>query len=65
MVKLYTTHCPNCRALETKLQSKEIEFEEITDQSLMVEKQIRSVPVLEVDGRLLTFYEAVKWVDER
>ena len=37
-VILYTTHCPKCLVLEKKLASKNIEFEEITDNELMLKK---------------------------
>lgn len=63
MVILYSTHCPKCTVLETKLKNKEIEFEEISDVEEMLSKGISSVPYLEVEGKLLNFSEAVKWVN--
>ena len=45
-VILYTTHCPKCLVLEKKLTSKNIEFEEITDNELMLKKGFTIVPVL-------------------
>ena len=31
MIKMYSTHCPKCKILETKLKQKNIEYEECTD----------------------------------
>jgi len=62
---LYTTFCPRCRVLETKLKQKEIEYEEVTDVDLMTEKGFMSVPMLEVDGKTLNFTQANTWINER
>lgn len=61
---LYTTHCPKCLVLEKKLASKNIEFEEITDNELMLKKGFAMVPVLEVDGKIMDFKEANTWINE-
>jgi len=62
-VILYTTGCPNCLALE-KLMKKNgiIPDSVISDYNIMSEKGILSVPMLEVDGKLLNFYQAVQWI---
>lgn len=65
MIKLYSTHCPKCEILETKLKQKNIQYEECTSIDEMLSKGIETVPVLEVDGQLLDFGKAVRWVNER
>lgn len=65
MIKMYSTHCPKCRILETKLNQKNIQYEECNDVEEMLSKGIETVPVLEVDGQLLDFGNAVKWVNGR
>lgn len=60
---LYTTNCPKCKILEAKLKSKNVEFDEIRDVKIMEEKGITSVPVLEIDGKMLGYLEAVKHVN--
>jgi len=62
-IKLYTTHCPQCRALEAKLTKKNVSYEEIDDQEVMTELGFRSVPMLQVDGEIYNFSQAVKWVN--
>ena len=61
---LYSTGCPKCNVLKKKLNSANIEFEEITDISEMESLGISTVPVLKVDNKLLPFAEAVKYINE-
>ena len=62
-IKLYTTHCPQCKALETKLAKKNINYEEIDDQEVMKQLGFKSVPMLEVNGQIYNFSQAIKWVN--
>lgn len=64
-VILYTTFCPKCRVLETKLKQKGIKYKEITDIDIMTEKGFMSVPMLEVDNFVMNFTEANTWINER
>jgi hypothetical protein len=50
--------------LESKMKSKNIEYETVTDQDAMIEKGFMSVPMLEVDGKVMNFSEANKWVND-
>lgn len=63
-VILYTTHCPKCNILTAKLKKKGVKYEEITDVAVMQDKGFISAPMLEVDGEIMTFSEAVKWINE-
>ena len=63
-VILYSTNCPKCNVLETKLKQKNIEHEICTDIDLMQSKGMLTAPNLEVDGKLMDFSAAVKWVAE-
>lgn len=62
-IVLYSTGCPRCTVLETKLKSKNIDFEIITNQELMIEKGFDSVPILEVEEKSYNFKEAIEWVN--
>ena len=62
-VVLYTTGCPKCRVLETKLKQKNIDFKIVDDQELMIQKGFMEAPILEVGGKIMNFGEAVKWVN--
>ena len=62
---LYSTGCPKCKVLETKLNMKHIKFEICGDVDLMLTKEIQQLPCLEIDGKLMSFIDAVKWVDKQ
>lgn len=64
-VTLYTTNCPKCKVLEAKLQQKKIEYEPVTDEDFMIKRGFQSVPKLEVEGVVMDFGDALKWVDEQ
>ena len=65
MIKLYTIDCPKCKVLETKLKSKNIDFEIVKDVSIMKDLGITTTPVLDVDGKLLDFIDAINYVNGR
>lgn len=61
----YSTGCPKCNVLKKKLTEKNIEYMESNDIEIMASLGIDQVPVLSVDGELLQFAEANKWINER
>ena len=61
-VILWSTHCPRCKVLETKLKQKNIEFEENNSVEEMTAKGFKEAPKLEVDGVVMDFKEAVEWI---
>ena len=61
-VVLYSTHCPKCKVLSSKLNQKNISYEENTDVELMAQRGFTTVPKLEVDGVVYDFKEAVEWI---
>ena len=62
---MYSTGCPKCNVLKSKLDSKSIPYFVVSDVPSIIAKGITTVPVLEIDGRLLDFKKAVDWVNER
>jgi glutaredoxin-related protein len=65
VIKCYSIGCPRCIVLEKKLQQKNIDFELIADREIMESKGFQSAPMLEVDGVVYDFNEAVKWIGEQ
>lgn len=61
---LYTTNCPKCRILEAKLNNKKMEYKIETNIDEMLAKGLMSAPGLEVDGQLMDFVAANKWINE-
>ena len=68
MITLYSTHCPKCQVLEQKLKQKNIEFDVVDDTDKVVEygieHNIKSAPILDIDGESLDFTKALKFIAE-
>ena len=64
-VILYEHGCPNCKRLKMMLDAKHIQYEDITDVSVMRSKGFKEAPKLEVDGVVMGFLDAKKWVEEQ
>ncbi len=67
MVKIYTSPtCGICKIMKMKMDSKNIPYEESMDYDKLVDEDIFSLPVLELeDGTLLsTPGEMNQWIDE-
>lgn len=62
---LYSTNCPKCKILEKKLTEKNIKFTKNNNVIEMSELGIDQVPVLSIDGKMLSLVEANKWINER
>lgn len=60
---LYSIHCPSCNVLQKKLDNKNINYVLMTDRSIMQSKGFKELPMLEVDGKLYNFREAVDWIN--
>ena len=61
-VILYTTHCPRCHVLERKLSEKGIEYDEVDDIDKMLSMGLDSAPMLDVDGKVMNYTEAIEWI---
>lgn len=64
-VILYSTDCPKCVVLERKLKQNNIDYHVIKDVDVMLLKGFQSAPMLEVDGTVYNFSQAIKWINER
>ena len=60
----YSTHCPKCQALEGELKKHHLNYIEIDDVNMMIKKGFTSAPMLLVDGKILDFVEAMKWLKD-
>ena len=60
---LYSTGCPKCEVLKKKLKAKNIEYVENNNVDDMESLGIDQVPVLSVDGNLMSFAEANNWIN--
>lgn len=62
---LYTTNCPKCKVVETKLNNLNISYTTCTDVDKMIELGIQSAPALEVNGTLMDFKQTINWLKEQ
>lgn len=62
---LYTTNCPKCKILEAKLNSKNVKYKVESNIDKMLAKGLMSAPGLEVNGQLMDFITANKWINEQ
>lgn len=63
MIILYSTGCPKCQVLRKKLEKANINFNICKDTNIMKEKNINSVPALEVNGTLYSFKDAAELIN--
>lgn len=64
-VIMYTTGCPKCEFLERALKNKSIDFEIIEGEEAIEAMGYKTTPLLEVNGNIMKFADAVKWVAGR
>ena len=60
---LYSTGCPKCRVLKSKLSDNGIDYKENTNVGDMIKLGITQVPVLSINGTLYDFKQAVNLVN--
>lgn len=62
---IYTqANCPKCKILKKKLDDKNVQYTECSDVNILVSKGVEFTPMLEVDGDIMNYSAAVKWVNE-
>lgn len=64
VVILYSTGCPKCKILKDKLDVKEITYQVCDDVELIIQKGFKTVPMLEVDGAIMNYNEALIYIKE-
>ncbi len=69
MITVYSTNppCPKCRVLEKKLDVAGIEYNIVDDVEEIKAKGYgnRYMPLVEADGQIMEFADAVKWVNRK
>lgn len=63
-VILYSTNCPKCRVLESKLKDRNIQFTKFTNIEEMRKMGYINMPKLKVDDKLYEFMEAIDWINK-
>lgn len=65
IIILYSNGCPKCNVLKSKLDEKNIKYEICSDIDIMLGKGFKSVPMLEVDNKIMDYIESLNWVKEQ
>jgi len=61
---LYSNNCPKCKILKDRLDQKGLSYSICSDEELMISKGFRTMPMLEVDGNVYMYFEAIKYLKE-
>lgn len=61
----YSTGCPKCKVLQKELDKTGVLYTVINDVDEMLSLGLSSAPALSVEGKLMNFTEAMKWLRER
>ena len=64
MITLYTTGCPRCKVLETKLNQAGLNFGVVNDPKKIIEMGFVTAPAMTVDGKPFGFKEAIEWIND-
>lgn len=63
-VVFYSTNCPKCNVLKTKLDQKGVDYETSYDIQPVIDHGFMSAPVLQIGDEWLDFSSAIKRVKE-
>ena len=63
-VVLYTTGCPKCVVLKSKLDNKSIRYDVKEGEEEIKKKGFLTAPLLEVDGKIFEFMDAINWINQ-
>ena len=63
-VVLYTTGCPKCVVLKSKLDNKSIKYDVKEGEEEIKKKGFLTAPLLEVDGKIFEFMDAINWINQ-
>ena len=64
MIILYTTHCPKCNILKTKLDEKNISYQIVDDIEILKTLGFNFFPILKINNEYYEFKAAVDWVNK-
>lgn len=63
-ITLYSTGCPKCNVLKQKLNEMNIPYDIDMDTDKMIEMGFLSAPVLDVNGEIMDFSQAIRWLKD-
>jgi len=64
LILLYSNGCSKCKIIKQKLDQKQVIYEECNDMNIILKKGFMSMPMLEVDGEVMNYLNAINWLKE-
>ena len=64
-VTLFTTHCPKCEVLASKLKAKNISYAVVDNTDELIALGFSQSPMLKVSDQIFGFSDAIKWVNSQ
>lgn len=64
-ITVYSTGCPKCKVLIQKLNENNVPYIICDDIDVMMAKGFTAVPVVEKDEVLMSFKEAINWINTK
>ena len=64
-VTLFTTHCPKCEVLASKLKAKNISYAVVDNTDELISLGFTQSPMLKVSDQIIGFSDAIKWVNSQ
>lgn len=61
---LYTTDCPKCKILKQKLDEIGLSYDTNTNIKDMIDLGFTEAPMLNIDGEIMNFSNAMKYINE-
>lgn len=62
---LYTIGCPACKVLEKRMAMQGVDFETVEVTADNNPKGLQTFPQLETDSGMLSYTDAIKWLNEQ
>lgn len=63
-ITFYTTHCPKCKVLKTKMDAMGLVYNTVEDVNEMEKLSIFSAPALKINNTIYDFGRAIKKLKE-
>lgn len=64
-VTLFTTHCPKCEVLASKLKTRNIPYTIVDNTDELIALGFTQSPMLKVSDQTFGFVDAIKWVNSQ
>lgn len=62
---LYSSNeCTRCKLVKQMLDIHNVQYTEINDKRIMIDKEIENVPALEINEKIIEYQEVLTWLQQ-